>query len=307
MCTVIFDNRYGHFFARTLDLEMSYGEEVVRTEKSQELSFLYEGKMDSRFAFLGMALKAKNESGNEVALYFDGMNESGLCVAALNFPHYAAYREKGNGSKNLASFEVIPYILANCGSVDCVEKLLMGANITSDAFSSELAPMPLHYIVADRERAIVIEPLCDGLKIYDDPVGVLTNSPPLPYHLSRLSEHASLSPYSPQNSLYPDIELQMYARGLGGYSLPGDWSSSSRFVRAVFVKAHTMIAEKAEDKNARLERMTDMMSSVSHPYGCVMTDDGRAVYTVYTAFCDMDGLSYCYFTHDDRKMRSVDL
>ncbi len=313
MCTAIFDNKYGAFFGRTLDLEYSLGQEVVRTEKGSELSFLYEGRIESKFTFIGMAHVARRDGdGADVPLYFDGMNECGLSVAALNFLGFAHYNEKRERSRNLASFEIIPYVLSSCGNIDCVRKLLMCANITADSFSSALPPTPLHFMVADREGAIVIEQTERGLEIHENRVGVMTNSPTFDYQMLRISDYASLSPCPRENTLCPDVELERYSRGLGAVGLPGDFSSSSRFVRAAFVKAHTLPA--GEDHcswggslHSARDRFFHIMSSVSVPLGCIMTDEGRPVCTVYTSACDMENLIYYYSTYDGRDIRSVSL
>ena len=312
MCTAIFDNKYGAFFGRTLDLEYSLGQEVVRTRRGSEISFLYEGKTASKFTFIGMAHKAKREiNGEELPLYFDGMNERGLSVAALNFYGLACYNDKRERHRNLASFEVIPYILSTCGNLDCVRKLLMCANITSDAFSAALTPTPLHFMVADREGAIVIEQTANGLEIHENKIGVMTNSPTFDYHRTRLADYAALSPSPPKNNLCPDIDLQQYSRGLGAVGLPGDFSSSSRFIRAAFVKSHTLIPSNAlfdhDEKIAARDRAFHVLSSVSVPLGCVLTDADKPVCTVYTSVCDMNELTYHYFTYADRNIRSVAL
>lgn len=312
MCTAIFDNKYGAFFGRTLDLEYSLGQEVVRTEKGSELSFLYEGRIESKFTFIGMAHVARRDGdGADVPLYFDGMNERGLSVAALNFFGFAKWGEKREKCRNLASFEIIPYILSNCGNIDCVRKLLMCANITADSFSSALPPTPLHFMVADREGAIVIEQTERGFEIHENRVGVMTNSPTFDYHVLRLSDYASLSPCQTENALCPGVELAQYSRGLGAFGLPGDFSSSSRFVRAAFVKEHTLMAGEhgflnMSGSSAR-DRIFHIMSSVSVPLGCIMSDEGRPVCTVYTSVCDIENLAYHYFTYDGREIRSISL
>lgn len=310
MCTAIFDNKYGSFFGRTLDLEYSLGQEVVKTARGSRLSFIYEGKIESGFAFIGMAHKARKEVGGEdIPLYFDGMNECGLAVAALNFFGLAHYTKKADRCRNLASFEVIPYILATCGNIDCVRKLLFGANITSDSFSRELPPTPLHFMVADREGAIVIEQTESGLKIHDDPVGVMTNSPAFDYHMLKLSEYSYLSPYQPENNLSPQTSLPLFSRGLGAVGLPGDFSSSSRFIRACFLKNHTLMPESerlgALGENTARDRFFHIMSGVSVPLGCVMTAENKPVCTVYSSVCDLDKLAYHHFSYTEREIRTV--
>ena len=310
MCTAIFDNKHGSFFGRTLDLEYSLGQEVVRTERGSRLSFIYEGKIESGFAFIGMAHKAKREDGGEdIPLYFDGMNECGLAIAALNFFGLAHYTPKADRCRNLASFEVIPYILATCGNIDCVRKLLLGANITADSFSRELPPTPLHFMVADRRGAIVIEQTESGLKIHDDPVGVMTNSPAFDYHMLKLSEYSYLSPYQPKNDLSPQTSLPLFSRGLGAIGLPGDFSSSSRFIRACFLKNHTLMPEGDRlgdpGENAARDRFLHIMSGVSVPLGCVMTTENKPVCTVYSSVCDLDKLAYHHFSYTEREIRTV--
>ena len=312
MCTAVFDNKYGAFFGRTLDLEYTLGEEVCRTERGGKLDFLYEGERISRFSFIGMACRAQRGGGGEyIPLYFDGMNECGLAVAALNFYGFAQYNKKREKCRNLASFEVIPYILSSCGNVDCVKKLLSCANITDDAFSSSFPPTPLHFMVADKISTIVIEQTERGLEIYDNEVGVMTNSPTFDYHLLRLADYVSLSPEPPQNTLCPSVNMQQYSRGIGGVGLPGDFSSSSRFVRAAFVKSHTLIhggeLQFVESENAARDRFLHIMSSVSVPLGCIMTDGKNPVCTVYTSACDLENLTYHYFTYTDRNIRSTSL
>ena len=312
MCTAIFDNRYGAFFGRTLDLEYSLGQEVVRTEKGSELNFLYEGRFESKFSFVGMAHRAKRcESGEEIPLYFDGMNERGLSVAALNFQGFARYNERQERCRNLASFEIIPYLLSSCGNLDCVRKLLACANIVGDAFSPSLPPTPLHFMVADREGSLVIEQTARGLEIHENNVGVMTNSPTFDHHMTRLADYAALSPCQPKNTLCPDVKLEQYSRGLGAVGLPGDFSSVSRFVRAVFLKNHTLIPSAAlfehDESRAALHRIFHVLGGVSVPLGCVMTGADKPVCTVYTSVCDMESLSYHSITYADREIRSVAL
>ena len=160
MCTAIYDDG---FFGRTLDLECSYGENVVITPRGYKFRFLYENDSGEN----GMIGVAHMEDG--VPLYYDGMNEMGLCVAGLNFPKYAVYQKFKEGMINIASFEFIPYILKNCDSVEDVIKLLGDINITEDNFSATLTATPLHWMIVDKKAAIVVESGENGLKVHKNP------------------------------------------------------------------------------------------------------------------------------------------
>ena len=302
MCTAIFDKKYGAFFGRTLDLECSFGEKVMRVAKGETLQFLHEGELASAHSILGMAYDADGQP-----LFYDAVNDRGLCAAALNFPMYAKYCAKRDGARNLASFEVIPYILARCADISEVRGTLEGAVITRDDFSSALRSTPLHWMFADCSGSLIVEQGEGGLKIYKNSFGVMTNSPPFPYHAARICDFAYLSPEPQKNNILPTEDLAPYSRGLGAYGLPGDYSSSSRFVRAVFAKEHTLLPPCEDDSlrcRAAQRRIFDILGTLSLPYGIARTDSGEPIYTVYTSCIDMEKCVYSYFTYRDRKIKS---
>ncbi len=297
MCTAIFDTKYGNFFGRTLDLEYSLGEEVVICPRNFRIKLCHEGDFSSDYAIVGVA-----HVRDGVPLYYDGVNEAGIAAAGLNFPISARYSDPMEEKINLASFELIPYVLGRCESLSAVKRCLSNVNITKDAFSPELPPTPLHWIFADKEGSLVLESTESGVKIHENPVGVLANEPSFDFQLMRLGDYMSLGALPPKNSLTLDFEPTLYSRGLGAFGLPGDFSSVSRFVRAVFVKNHTV-----GERWAGGARFFRMMDSVSVPCGCIITDEGRAVKTVYTACIDLDKLTYYFTTYSHTAPRAVQL
>lgn len=289
MCTAIFDNG---FFGRTLDLECSYGESVVITPRGYRFKYLYENDTGDN-AIIGVA-----HIENGVPLYYDAMNENGLCIAGLNFPKYAVYQPHIEGKINIASFELIPFILRNCDSVKDAIEILKDINITNDSFSENLPASPLHWMIADKNEAIVVEAMKDCLKIYKNPFGVMTNSPDFNFHKINLSNYMMLDSKAPTNTLC-STELTKYSRGLGAFGLPGDFSSASRFVKGVFVKNHTVT------DNDNVGRFFHIMDSVSVPCGCIITDTGDAVYTVYTSCMDISKCDFYYTTYENRDVKKV--
>ena len=295
MCTAfgIFDN--SSLFGRTLDLHCSYGEGVVVTPRNFPLNFLYEKNPSAHYAIVGAAIIKDN-----VPLYYDGVNEWGLCAAGLNFPHSARYKKPSAEMKNIASFELIPYILSTCKNVREAKRALSKINITADSFGENLSATPLHWIIADKGGAIVAEPVDSGLVIYDDPFCVLANEPPFPYHLYNVRGYMGLSPNEPKNTLAPRAELSPYSNGTGAMGLPGDFSSPSRFVRAIFTKSHCK-SQNGDD----VCRFFHIANTLSVPSGCVINADGEDVRTVYTCCMDADAFAYHYTTYDRPDIRSV--
>ena len=301
MCTAIFDRSHGAFFGRTLDLECSFGEEIKRLSRGEEYPFIHEGDMSCKYSIIGMAISISSQP-----LFYDAVNEKGLSAAALNFPRFAVYHPKKDDHLNLASFELIPYLLSQCATVGEAIGALERAVITPDSISDELRSTTLHWMIADKERAIVIESVADGLKIYDNPIGIMTNSPPFPYHKERLCDYLPLSPEHPENKLLPSLNMIPYSRGLGAYGLPGDYSSVSRFVRAAFAKEHTLLPPSdngTAQVRAAQQRIFDILGTVALPYGIARTEKGEPIYTVYTSVIDMEKCEYCYFTHKDRSVK----
>ncbi|MBR2352944.1 MAG: choloylglycine hydrolase family protein [Clostridia bacterium] len=291
MCTAIHKD---HLFGRTLDLECSFGESVTLTPRGCPLSFLYDNPLSRHLAFWGCAHVRDGR-----AFYYDGMNEAGVAIAALNFPVSAHYAPPKPSYRNLASFEVIPALLSQCQSAEEAKDFLKKAHITDDAAHKELPTTPLHWMVADLRKSFVAEPTAEELRIYDNPVGVLTNEPPFPYHMTHLSDYLSLSPIPPENHLAPSLSLSPYSRGMGAMGLPGDGSSASRFVRAVYGREH--LQWNADHK---IEDFFHLMDTVAQPKGLSVTDKGEPIYTVYTDCMDLSALSYSYTTYGNRTVRS---
>lgn len=301
MCTAISIGGARHLFGRTLDLEYSYSESVVISPEKFPFYFLNEGSAQSHPAIIGTA-----HIFDGYPLYYDAVNSYGLCAAALNFPSKAVYCAPKANSLNLASFELIPYILCNCRSVCDAKKILCRVNVTKESFHHSLPTTPLHWMFSDRTESIVVEPMADGLHVRENAFGVMTNSPELDYHLYRLSELTSLSPADKENSLCPNenTSLPTLSRGLGGIGLPGDFSSTSRFVRAVFTKTHT---HPLEARNGEISSFFHVLDSVCVPNGCVLTREDNPVRTIYSSCIDSLALTYYFTTYSCRRIRSVKL
>ncbi len=296
MCTAISVNDNGHYFGRTLDMECSYGENVVITPRSYQFNFLYEGSLESHYAIIGMA-----HVSDSFPLYYDAINECGLCAAGLNFTGNAVYHMCCKGKHNIASFELIPWILGRCDSIAHAIELLKNANITPDSFNDKLSSTSLHWIFSDKSGSITIESTKDGLKIYENPIGVLTNNPDFQFHISNISQYVNLSPTTPQNKLAPTFQLKQFSRGFGAIGLPGDFSSTSRFVRATFLKNHT------QGYKNQVSRVFKILDLVSVPYGCVIDNASSPHYTIYSSCIDTDNLIYYYDTFNCRRINGISL
>ena len=287
------------YFGRTLDHHLSYGEDVCIVPRRMPLSFRNGLTVSSHFSIIGMAHVAE-----DVPLFYDACNEKGLAAAGLNFPENAVYMAEVDGFDNIPPYEFITWILCQCASVEDVKILLSRCSMVNLPFSSSLPLSPLHWIVADRYASITVEPLSDGLKVYENPAGVLTNNPPFGWHLHNLNQYMSLTSDSPQNNFAPSLSLQPCSLGIGAFGLPGDYSSPSRFVRAAFTRWNSVSGPSEEEC---INQVFHLLDTVSIPRGAVRLEDGHYEITQYTSCCNASHGIYCYTTYENRQITAVNM
>ena len=244
---------------------------------------------------------------DDYPLYFDAANEHGLAMSGLNYPDNAFYAPSKTGHKNVASFELIPWVLGQCATVDEAKKLLTNVNVTNRQFSPDLPASPLHWLIADQTSAIVVESDHDGVHVYDDPVGVLTNNPSFPKQLFNLNNYRTLSADTLANTFSDQVNLTDYSRGLGTRNLPGGMDAESRFVRATFNKYNANWPD--HDETANITQLFHVMHSVEQQSGLdqVATNPAKFEYTIYTVGYDLDKGSLYYTTYTNNQINCVDM
>lgn len=352
MCTAVSFVTKDHYFGRNLDYEFSYEESIVITPGKYSFSFrnemvnkyesgieceqMQEAYKDKKFAMIGVAYVVNN-----YPLYYDAVNEKGLGMAGLLFAGNAVYvpiekegipvycsrkasefgeEKKEDGSVYVASYEFIPWILRRCSNVESAVQLLKRICITDQEFSRELPPSPLHWMLADQNSTIVVEAVEGGLKIYDNPVHVLTNNPTFDYHLMNLSNYTALSAYEPDEFFCNTVSLPAYSRGMGGIGLPGDLSSTSRFVRAAFTRMNSVCGESEKES---VSQFFHILGSVEQQKGCVRltareqgcenairaTKETEEKYeiTIYSSCCNASKGIYYYKTYNSFGIEAVEM
>ncbi len=299
MCTAATYQTHDFYFGRTLDYEFSYGDEVTIAPRGYTFAFRHAGRLASHYAIIGMAHVAQ-----DYPLYYDAMNEKGLCMAGLNFVGNAVYADVIPGRENVAQFELIPYLLGQCASVAEARDRLARLQLVGTPFSAQLPAAQLHWLLADQHQAVVIESMADGLHIYDNPVGVLTNNPPFPQQLFQLNNYMSLSPRQPEKRFAPQLPLAPYSRGMGALGLPGDLSSASRFVRVAFTR---MNAVSGDSEAESVSQFFHILGSVEQQRGCCEVRDGQYEITLYTSCCNAARGIYYYTTYENRQITAVDM
>ena len=299
MCTAISYKAKDFYFGRTLDYEFSYGDEITVTPRNYPFHFRHMGEVVSHYAMIGMAHVA-----GDYPLYYDAVNEKGLAMAGLNFVGNAVYQEVEEGRENVAQFEFIPWILSKCATVKEAKESLNKMNLVGTPFSEQLPSAQLHWIIADENETITVECMKDGMHIYDNPVGVLTNNPPFEQQMFQLNNYIGLSPKQPENRFSDKLNFNAYSRGMGALGLPGDLSSTSRFVRVAFTKMNSFsgVSEKAS-----ISQFFHILGSVDQQRGCCEVADGKFEITLYTSCCNTNKGIYYYTTYENHQISAVDM
>ena len=299
MCTAITYKTKDFYFGRTLEYEISYGDEVTITPRNYEFNFRHKQNIKNHYAIIGMAYVTEN-----YPLYYEAVNEKGLGIAGLNFVGNAQYNKKIKGKDNITQFEFIPWILSQSTTVKEAKKLIEKINFLDEPFSTNLPLAQLHWIISDSIESITVEAVKDGIKIYENPVGVLTNNPTFDKQMFELNNYMNLSTKSPKNTFAKSLNLEKYSRGMGAIGLPGDLSSQSRFIRAAFVKMNSV--SKEEEKES-VSQFFHILNSVEQQRGCCELDDGIFEITIYTSCCNASKGIYYYTTYDNHQITAIDM
>lgn len=299
MCTAATYKTQDFYFGRTLDYEFSYGDEITVTPRNYVFNFRHAGELNTHYAIIGMAYVTDG-----YPLYYDGINEKGLGMAGLNFVGNAKYQETDENVDNVAQFEFIPWILGQCASVTEAKEALNKMNLVGTPYSEKLPAAQLHWIIADRDGAVTVECTEDGMQVYDNNVGVLTNNPPFPQQMFMLNQYMQLSPKQPENKFSDRLELSTYSRGMGAIGLPGDLSSTSRFARVAFTKMNSISGTSEEES---VSQFFHILGSVDQQRGCCEVAEGKYEITLYTSCCNADKGIYYYTTYDNHTITGVDM
>ncbi len=299
MCTAATYKTKDFYFGRNLDYDFSYGDEVTITPRNFELKFREEKSIKNHYAMIGMAHVAE-----DCPLYYDAVNEKGLGMAGLNFVDNAVYRESADDKDNITHFEFITWILSQCATVKEAKNLVERINILNTPFNDELPLAQLHWIISDRDASVTVESVEAGIRIYENPVGILTNNPPFDMQMFALNNYMNVSAKPPENKFSKVLNLKEYSRGMGALGLPGDLSSQSRFVRAAFVKMNSVSGDSEQES---VSQLFHILHSVDQQRGCCDLGNGQYEITIYTSCCNADKGIYYYTAYNNHQITAVDI
>ena len=294
MCSAASFKSKNTYFGRNLDYEFSYGEKVVITPRHYPFNFRHLGLNDNHYAIIGMALV-----DNNYPMYYDALNEFGLAMAGLNFVGNAEYSDLVSNKLNVSQFEIISYILSTCKNIDEVKNLLANINIVKTPYNEYYPAAKLHFIIRDINNCIVVESMKDGLHVYDNILGCLTNNPPFNYQLENLKNYVSLNNSEPNKTF--SLDDSFYSRGMGSLGLPGDLTSQGRFVRVAYT---SHFSKSKEDEDSSVNQFFHILDSVCQTRGLCKINDNYEI-TIYSSCMNLNECIYYYKTYDNSLINAI--
>ncbi|MCB1118033.1 MAG: choloylglycine hydrolase family protein [Chlamydiia bacterium] len=241
----------------------------------------------------------------------DGINEKGLVAAAFYFSGYASYTKvtKDNQAKALSPIDFPNWILTQFATIEEVKEALKSVVIAPTIIKNwGNTPPPMHYIVYDKSgRSIVIEPVEESLQVYENELGVITNSPTFDWQLTNLGNYTNLTPYNIGPNQLRGFKFPSFGQGSGMLGLPGDFTPPSRFVRAAFFSARTLPPKNSGDA---VDKTFHILNQFDIPLGIVRQKDQGKIsydYTLLTSVKEPKTLRYFYRSYQDQSIQFVDL
>jgi len=299
MCTCITFKTIDHYFGRNMDIEYNFGEQIVVTPRNYSFLLKTGGLFKTKYAFIGAATVV-----DEYPLYAEATNEKGLSIAGLQFPENAHYTKEEKNKLNITPYELVPWLLGNFATVSETKKELENLNIINIPFSEKIPLTPLHWMISDEKECLILEVMKDGINIYNNPIGVLTNNPPFSYHLTNINNYINLTPDMVDNHFSSKITLSPYGLGMGSIGLPGDNSPASRFIRAAFNKLNSV---SNYDEESSVSQFFHILDTVTVVRGTTMTQDKKWNVTTYSCCVNTKKGIYYYKTYNNNQITAIRL
>ena len=293
---------------------LEFGVEVSTSLIAVPMNYQFTGK-----TALGAGLKYKSKYSMTGIITFndmniaDGMNSAGLSSGAFYFPTFAEYTPltKDNRSKALSPVDFNNWILSQFATVDEVKKAIENNEVvivpTVLEGWGETAP-PFHYVVYDKSgKSIVIEPIKGKLVVYDNPIGVITNSPSFDWHMTNLRNYTNLKAENVNSMTINGITFKSLGQGSGMKGIPGDFTPPSRFVRAT---AFVVTAIPVETTYEAIGEVFHILNNFDIPKGFSREVVDKTVYSDYTQLTcarDPQTLKYYYKTYNNQTIKEFDL
>lgn len=290
---------------RSLEFGLEFQSKIKVFPRNQKMSSQAPGQKKgmqwvSKYGFLGVTGLGQNFS-------LDGMNEAGLSFGYLWLPGATQYPTvPAQQMKNALDFtDFGSWVLGNFATVDEVKAALESVYIWAHTVPPLGVP-PVHAAIHDAQgRSLVIEFVGGQMKVYENPIGVLTNSPPFDWQITNLQNYLNLTPENPSPITLKGVPIAPPGQGSGFLGLPGDWSPPSRFIK---IATYLRFAKEAANGIEAVNLSEHLLNSVDIALGLVR-DPGKDTgdYTQWIVIKDLTQKVLYFRSYSDLTLKMVDL
>ena len=239
----------------------------------------------------------------------DGLNEAGLSVGTLWLPETSLPTTPPTDASGptIDFINLAGWLLGTCSTVADVEAAIGTVSVwnapvkdlwpAGTPVPARLSPLmewafTEHMVFHDAHGGdLVIEFLDGTTHVHHNPIGVLTNSPPYPWHVTNLRNYIGLTNVedTPRNLM--GMPVTPTGNGTGLLGMPGDVTPPSRFIRATVLSE---VVDSARDARDAVNQAFHSLDLVSVPRHLAASGD----YTQWYVVRDHDNLVYYVRSYD---------
>lgn len=257
-------------------------------------------KFTARYGYVGLAVEQKE-------FVAEGLNEAGLSAGLFYFPGYGGYEsyDEAGKAESVADLQLVPYLLATCATVEEVKKAVEEIHV----IAVDPRASTVHWRFTEPSgRQVVLEIIGGKLHFYENPLGVLTNSPGFEWQMTNLNNYVNLYPGNASGHKLGAVDLKSFGAGSGFLGIPGDVTPPSRFVRAAFYQATAPLQKTGEDA---VLLGFQILNNFDIPIGVEFADGGNPAgipsATQWTSATDVTNRVVYYRSMYNSAIRSIDL
>lgn len=301
MCTTIgFSYKEGMVFGRTLEIGVILDNKILYVPKDS-IDFIdtIETKFSSKYATIGSGFF-------DISSFGDGINEVGLMGSSNFFPKYASFsKEPIVGKLNMTTSNAFDYLLTRCKDVNEVKEKAKNIILLEKGNGQDISTSNHFFFMDAKGDKVVLEPKDGVLAVYDNPYGVLTNSPDFHWHVTNLKNYINLKSHNIEEANINGEEVLKLGEGTGMLGIPGDFTPPSRFVRAAYFVSNT---DKELERNSAILQGFRILSQFDIPKGAVIDPkEKHEDEALYTSIMDTKKGSYFIKCHENINIQGFNL
>ena len=222
---------------------------------------------NTKFSILSTSAKKGIIPNDSHETLLDAMNDQGLTLSMQSLGgNKSPDVSRAPQDKIISGADFGAWALGNFTTVAQVKRAIENKEVEFWLPTAPIlgpSPFPVHYALFDRSGdGIVIEWASGKTEVYDNPVGVMTNNPPFPWHLQNMNNFSYLTNIDKNSAKFNKLSVASFDGGANMAGLPGLETSAGRFVKAAY---YSTFAEKSSTPEEAILTLGHVMNNFDRP------------------------------------------